>query len=180
MTRGRAVQRRQFAVRRARLSPTCGSCPVAFWSYLIRHSKTLKKMHTNAVVMHYRLDCGISGAFLFRNDNFLVRPPDLCRGISGLAEGTSSAERKSIFAAGSGKTDRTSFDLNPCPLDEISRVLRLTEVTSAFTDLLLRSVVGRVEGDEMSSSATPASIFSTTSCSSISDSLCVVISRRDS
>lgn len=136
-------------------------------------------MHTNAVVMHYSLDYEIPGTSLFRNDNFLVRPPDLIRGKTGLAEGTSS-ERKSIVAAGFGETDRASFGRNRYPPDETPCVLRFTEVIRALTDRLRRSVVGRIEGGETSSLATPASISPTTSCSSISGSLCIIVSRRDS
>ena len=114
---------------------------------------------------------GLSGAVLCRKVLFFAHSSDLCRGIVGRS-GVNSSEGLRLFWAGFAETDRSSFDRNRGLLDEAPRVLYLTEVTRALTDLLLRPVIGRVEDDEASSSiVATSSSCSSSSGSSTSDSL---------
>ena len=107
---------------------------------------------------------GLSGADLCRKVLFFAHSSDLCRGIVGRS-GVNSSEGLRLFRAGFAEADRSL-------LEEAPRVLYLTEVTRALTDLLLRPVIGRVEDDEASSSiVATSSSCSSSSGSSTSDSL---------
>lgn len=111
----------------------------------------------------------------------LLRSSDLRRGTVGRMKGTSSFRAWCFYSVGFAERECDCLDCDRYLSVEAPWFLRFTEVTRARRDLLLRSVVGRVEDEEASSSTAPTSAStSSTSRSSISSSLCVTVSRQAS
>lgn len=84
-----------------------------------------------------------------------------------------SFEGLRLSPAGFAATDRSSRDRNRGLLDEVLRVLLLTEATNCLIDLRLLSVMGLVDDDDASLSVAfvSASPISSSSSSPTSDSL---------